>query len=88
MTTMAKFIYERNEDEQFTEAERIEFTVSDEMDIYQFHTMCIRMAHALGYQQGSITRAFGEEKDNPLFDESEKEMKQLLQEYDRRKKRS
>lgn len=82
---MAKFIYERNEDEHFTEAERIEFTVSDEMDIYQFHTLCIRMAHALGYQQGSITRAFGEEKDNPILQDEESKIKQLLQEYDRRK---
>jgi len=85
---MARFIYERNEDEHFTEAERIEFTVSDEMDIYQFHIMCIRMAHALGYQQSSITRAFGEEKDSPLFDDGEQEIKKLLQEYDRRKNRS
>lgn len=76
---MAKFIYQRDEDEFITEASKIEFTISEDIDIYEFHTMCIRMAHAIGYGDKSIKRAFGGEHDYPKQTEEERELvKQLL----------
>jgi hypothetical protein len=65
---MAKLIYERDIDEFYTEASKIEFTVSEDMNIYEFHTMCIRLASAIGYQPVSINRAFGKEFDYPESD--------------------
>lgn len=76
---MAKLTYTRDEDEFITEASKIEFTISEDMDIYEFHTMCIRMAHAIGYHAKSIKKAFGGEHDYPRPTDEERELvKQLL----------
>lgn len=42
------------------EASEIDLTVPDDMDIFEFKVMCIRMASAMGFQQGSIEKAFGD----------------------------
>jgi len=76
---MAKLTYTLDEKDFISEASKIEFTVSEDMDIYQFHTMCIRMAHAMGYHAKSIERAFGKGHDYPQQSEEDKELiKQLL----------
>jgi len=76
---MAKLTYTRDESDFMTEASKIEFTISEDMDIYEFHTMCIRLAHSLGYHHQSIQDAFGETHDHPKQSDNEKEfIKQLL----------
>ena len=42
------------------EASEIDLTVPDDMDIFEFKVMCIRMASAMGFQEGSIEKAFGD----------------------------
>lgn len=42
------------------EAMNISFDMPDDMDIYEFKIMCVRMASAMGYHTDSIKRAFGE----------------------------
>jgi hypothetical protein len=55
---MAKLIYNSEEDEN-REALNIEFTISEDLNIYEFKTICVRMASAMGYHYESIDRAFG-----------------------------
>jgi hypothetical protein len=57
---MAKFQYIHEDNEFNREASTIEFTVPDDMNINEFKVMCVRMAHAIGYHQNSITKAFGD----------------------------
>jgi len=45
------------------------------MDINEFKVMCVRLASSLGYQQGSIERAFG---DLVWGDEDKDELRELL----------
>lgn len=76
---MAKLTYTRDESDFIAEASKIEFTISEDMDIYEFHTMCIRLAHSVGYHHQSIESAFGQSHDYPQQTEEERElMKQLL----------
>jgi hypothetical protein len=76
---MAKLTYTRDEDDFIAEASKIEFTISEDMDIYEFHTICIRLAHSVGYHHQSIEDAFGGVQDHLKQSDEEKEfMKQLL----------
>ena len=58
---MNTLIYER--EETLGEPKKIIFEVPFDQDIYDFRRTCIRMAHALGYHQNSVTSAFGEDDD-------------------------
>lgn len=58
---MAKIRYEHSTPDEVREANVIEFTVPDDMDIYEYRIMCIRLASALGYTSETIKRGFGEE---------------------------
>lgn len=58
---MAKLIYD-SESEENREASVIEFTISEDLDIYEFKTVCIRMASAMGYTSNTIKKAFGDEE--------------------------
>ena len=76
---MAKLTYELEKDDFISEASKIEFTISKDLDIYEFHTMCIRLANSIGFHPDSIDDAFGDSHDFPKQTEEEKEiMKQLL----------
>jgi hypothetical protein len=59
---MAKLIFKYTEDEfidNSREASEIEFTIADDLNIFEFKTICVRMASALGYHEESIKKAFG-----------------------------
>ena len=74
---MAKLIFRYTDEllEDCREASEIEFKVPDDMDINEFKVMCVRLASSLGYQQGSIERAFG---DLVWGDEDKDELRELL----------
>jgi hypothetical protein len=65
---MAKFIFIIDED-QNREASKIEFEVPNDMDVWEYKRMCIRMAGAMGYASLSIKKAFGQEYQNTLQSE-------------------
>jgi hypothetical protein len=56
---MAKFIFDTIADD-YREASKIELTVPDDMTIFEYKTICIRMASALGYHPETISKAFVE----------------------------
>jgi hypothetical protein len=65
---MAKLIFNIDQGEmECREASNIEFTVPDDMNIFEFKTMCIRLASAMGYGQGSINRAFSDISNDRLY---------------------
>ena len=41
------------------EAKNISFDVPDDMNIYEYKIMCVRMANAMGYHHNSVKKAFG-----------------------------
>ena len=55
---MAKLIFIIDE-EQNREASKIEFEVPNDMDVWEYKRMCIRMAGAMGYTSLSVKKAFG-----------------------------
>jgi len=55
---MAKLIYIADNHDIHREAKEIEFTISDDLDIYEFKIVCKRLASAMGYHPDSIQRAF------------------------------
>jgi hypothetical protein len=57
---MAKFIFIIEEQEN-REASKIEFEVPNDMDVWEYKRMCIRMAGAMGYTSLSVKKAFGQE---------------------------
>jgi hypothetical protein len=57
---MARFIFIIEED-QNREASKIEFEVPNDMDVWEYKRMCIRMAGAMGYASLSVKKAFGQE---------------------------
>ena len=63
--------------EDIREAKEIELTVPDDMDINEFKVMCVRMASAMGYQEKSIQKSFG---DLIFGDEDVNTLKELLDE--------
>ena len=60
LNKMAKFIFIIDED-QNREASKIEFEVPNDMDVWEYKRMCIRMAGAMGYTSLSVKKAFGQE---------------------------
>ena len=71
---MAKFIFIIEEQEN-REASKIEFEVPNDMDIWEYKRMCIRMAGAMGYASLSVRKAFGKEYINNV----EEELNQIFQ---------
>ena len=71
---MAKFIFIIDEEEN-REASKIEFEVPNDMDVWEYKIMCMRMAGAMGYTNLSIKKAFGHE----YRDESDIETTKKLQ---------
>ena len=71
---MAKFIFIIEED-QNREASKIEFEVPNDMDVWEYKRMCIRMAGAMGYASLSVKKAFGPEYLNNV----EEELNQIFQ---------
>jgi len=60
---MAKLIFRYTEKdfiEDNREASEIELTVPDDMDIFEYKTMCVRLASALGYTEKTIEKGFGD----------------------------
>jgi hypothetical protein len=55
---MAKFIFIIDEVEN-REASKIEFEVPNDMDVWEYKRMCMRMAGAMGYTSLSVRKAFG-----------------------------
>jgi len=64
-----------NESEYNREARNISFDVPDDMNIFEFKIMCVRMASALGYTDTTIKKAFG---DDDYESESDREFKQFI----------
>ena len=60
LNKMAKFIF-IIEEELNREASKIEFEVPNDMDVWEYKRMCIRMAGAMGYTSLSVKKAFGQE---------------------------
>jgi hypothetical protein len=71
---MAKLIFIIDED-QNREASKIEFEVPNDMDVWEYKRMCIRMAGAMGYASLSVKKAFGPEYLNNV----EEELNQIFQ---------
>jgi hypothetical protein len=71
---MAKLIFIIEED-QNREASKIEFEVPNDMDVWEYKRMCIRMAGAMGYASLSVRKAFGQEYLNNV----EEELNQIFQ---------
>jgi hypothetical protein len=67
---MAKMIFNIDKTD-YREAFNIELSVPDDMNIFEFKTVCVRMASAMGYTDLSIKKAFGsteyETKDDVEF---------------------
>ena len=71
---MAKLIFIIEED-QNREASKIEFEVPNDMDVWEYKRMCMRMAGAMGYASLSVRKAFGQEYLNNV----EEELNQIFQ---------
>jgi hypothetical protein len=57
---MAKFTFSIEEEDN-REASKIEFEVPNDLDIWEYKRMCMRMAGAMGYASLSVKKAFGQE---------------------------
>lgn len=55
-----EFLDQNDSEFQNREASKIQFTVPDDMTIWEFKTMCVRLASAIGYTTKSIKTAFGD----------------------------
>ncbi len=71
---MAKIIF-ITDDSENREASKIEFEVPNDMDIWEYKRICVRMAGAMGYTSLSVKKAFGHE----YRDESDIETTKKLQ---------
>lgn len=65
-----------NDSDYNREAQKIELAVPDDMNIFEFKIMCVRLASALGYTDTSIKKSFGSTE---YESESDKEFKLFLQ---------
>jgi hypothetical protein len=65
----------KSEEPTNREAMSISFDMPDDMNIYEFKIMCVRLASSIGYQSKSIKSAFGETENRP---ELNKEFEQLI----------
>ena len=64
---MAKFIF-ITDGEENREASRIELQVPNDLNVFEFKNMCIRMASAMGYHPNSIGKAFETTKEKSEID--------------------
>ena len=71
---MAKLIF-IIEEELNREASKIEFEVPNDMDVWEYKRMCVRMAGAMGYTSLSVKKAFGIEYKKDL----DTEIKQIFE---------
>jgi hypothetical protein len=71
---MAILIY-KSEEPLNREAKNISFDVPDDMNIFEFKIMCVRMASALGYTDTTIKKAFG---DSDYESDADREFKQFI----------
>ncbi len=71
---MAKFIFIIDEKDN-REASKIEFEVPNDMDVWEYKRVCMRMAGAMGYASLSIKKAFGQE----YLKNVEQELNQIFQ---------
>ncbi len=71
---MAKIIF-ITEDSENREASEIEFKVPNDLDIWEYKRVCMRMAGAMGYTSLSTKKAFG----NEYKSEQDKEIIEKLQ---------
>ena len=67
----------KSEEPTNREAMHVSFDMPDDMNIYEFKIMCVRLASSIGYQPNSIKRAFGETNSKP---ELNKEFDKLINE--------
>jgi hypothetical protein len=74
LNKMAKLIF-IIDDVENREASKIEFEVPNDMDVWEYKRMCIRMAGAMGYASLSVKKAFGQEYLNNV----EEELNQIFQ---------
>ena len=74
---MAKLIFIIDEEEN-REASKIEFEVPNDMDIWEYKRICIRMAGAMGYASLSVRKAFGIEYKKDLNNEFNEILKQAF----------
>lgn len=76
---MGKLIFRYTDElvKEIREAKEIELTVPDDMDINEFKVICVRMASAMGYQEKSIQKGFG---DLVYGEENINTLKELLDE--------
>jgi hypothetical protein len=73
---MAKLIFIIEEEEN-REASKIEFEVPNDMDVWEYKRMCMRMAGAMGYASLSIKKAFGYEYKSELERDTIKNLQSL-----------
>ncbi len=57
---MPKLIFIIDEEDN-REASKIEFEVPNDMDVWEYKRVCMRMAGAMGYTSLSVKKAFGQE---------------------------
>ena len=74
LKVMAKFIFSIGESDN-REASKIEFEVPNDMDVWEYKRMCVRMAGAMGYTSISVRKAFGIEYKKDL----DTEIKQIFE---------
>lgn len=72
---MAILSYE-SEDSLNREAKNIRFDVPDDMNIYEYKIMCVRLAHAMGYHYNSVKKVFGE---TDYETESDRDFKKFME---------
>jgi len=59
---MGKLIFRYTEDDMIEnnrESSKIQLTVPDDMNIYEYKVMCVRLASAMGYTEATIEKGFG-----------------------------
>jgi hypothetical protein len=71
---MAILIY-KSEEPLNREDKNISIDVPDDMNIFEFKIMCVRMASALGYTDTTIKKAFG---DSDYESDADREFKQFI----------
>ena len=70
---MAKLIF-IIDDAENREASKIEFEVPNDMDVWEYKRMCVRMAGAMGSTSLSVKKAFGQE----YIKNTEEELNQIF----------
>ena len=73
---MAKMIF-ITDDSENREASKIEFEIPNDMDVWEYKRMCMRMASAMGYTSLSIKKAFGHEYKSEMDSEITQKLKSL-----------